>query len=967
MRMNSGNVFGRWQREAESNRSPGVESANRTVLTTAAVADAMSSSDLLDKYYSLREHFDPLGGHEHDHESGKDGGQTVADLAAIRGNLTVISAPRGLDFVAADIVTSVDGEIAPEGELDITTISVVAGQTYSISLYGAGATPLPDTLLALFDSTGALIFTDDDGGAGTNSLLTFTAAYTGNYFIGATGFDNGDGSGAGTYTLDVVQQADADEVPDTLEGAVTIATDGITYGFIDSGAGPVAGLGEFDTYRFEVVAGTIYTFELAGGADYNTSFSNVPAGELDTILSIIGPDGLIIASNDDISFPGDISSRISFVAETSGTYYLDVVAYGGQTGGYSITATEQSLSDLDPLDSLNWFSADNIQPNEDNIVYVYFGDSDENFDQTGDDGGPMVTIDWNEYEIGQVMSALEEYENILGFEYRITQNIEEATFRLLKTESEQYGAYFFPQDPAFGASQGVGVFNVLSGGWNIAGQESLQKGGYSYATILHEFGHAHGIAHPHDTGGGSDIMAGVTAPTGSLGVFDLNQGVYTVMSYNDAYPAGPNGPSPFTLAGIGQGWPGTLSPFDIAILQERYGVTNAFAAGNDEYVLEDQNAEGTYYEAIWDTGGTDTIRYSGARDAQIDLLAATIDYTATGGGVVSYVDGVFGGITIANGVTIENAIGGSGSDTILGNAANNVLTGNAGNDVLMGRAGNDILNGGIGNDTLDGGVGADVMTGGLGNDIYVIDSTQDRAVEAANGGTDEIRTSLSSYTLGSTFENLTGSGTADQRLTGNSGNNIVTGAGGNDRVDGGSGNDSVFGGLGNDSVIGGSGDDFVYGGEGNDSLDAGSGNDTLTGDAGDDFLDGGSGNDTINGGSGADRIDAGSGNDVITGGTGNDVMSGGSGSDVFVFGPGSGQDTVTDFRAGDTLDWSAMTTAGITATTSTSGRDTLISFSDGSSILLQNASSSAFRGAWFEDEAPSGSTAMHSSDWLMAA
>ncbi len=38
---------------------------------------------------------------------------------------------------------------------------------------------------------------------------------------------------------------------------------------------------------------------------------------------------------------------------------------------------------------------------------------------------------------------------------------------------------------------------------------------------------------------------------------------------------------------------------------------------------------------------------------------------------------------------IENAIGGSGNDTIIGNLANNILTGSRGNDVLDAGAGSD--------------------------------------------------------------------------------------------------------------------------------------------------------------------------------------------------------------------------------------------------------------------------------------
>ena len=53
--------------------------------------------------------------------------------------------------------------------------------------------------------------------------------------------------------------------------------------------------------------------------------------------------------------------------------------------------------------------------------------------------------------------------------------------------------------------------------------------------------------------------------------------------------------------------------------------------------------------------------------------------------------GLKGNVSIAAGVTIENAIGGSGNDVIVGNAANNVLKGGAGNDVLFGGGGADEL------------------------------------------------------------------------------------------------------------------------------------------------------------------------------------------------------------------------------------------------------------------------------------
>jgi len=55
-------------------------------------------------------------------------------------------------------------------------------------------------------------------------------------------------------------------------------------------------------------------------------------------------------------------------------------------------------------------------------------------------------------------------------------------------------------------------------------------------------------------------------------------------------------------------------------------------------------------------------------------------------------------VAIAYGVTIENARGGAGNDTLIGNAADNRLWGGAGNDVLEGAAGNNSLFGDTGYD-----------------------------------------------------------------------------------------------------------------------------------------------------------------------------------------------------------------------------------------------------------------------------
>src|SRR5205085_7864379 len=200
----------------------------------------------------------------------------------------------------------------------------------------------------------------------TNSLLTFTAAYTGTYIIDVEAFP---GSGlTGQCNLDVIQQAPVDLVPSTFDDAVLIAP-GVTFGFIDSAVPDVyAFAGETDTYAIHAEAGKFYTVEVAGGADYNSDFLNLSPGELDTVIFLYGPDQSLVTLSDDITFPTDISSQLSFFAPENGTYYLDVQSYAPWTGGYSITLQEIDLSTLNPLDAINWFSADNIDVGPGGVV-----------------------------------------------------------------------------------------------------------------------------------------------------------------------------------------------------------------------------------------------------------------------------------------------------------------------------------------------------------------------------------------------------------------------------------------------------------------------------------------------------------------------------------------------------------------------------------------------------------------------
>lgn len=159
------------------------------------------------------------------------------------------------------------------------------------------------------------------------------------------------------------------------------------------------------------------------------------------------------------------------------------------------------------------------------------------------------------------------------------------------------------------------------------------------------------------------------------------------------------------------------------------------------------------------------------------------------------------------------------------------LAGNSGANLIIGGAGQDTLRGHGGADLLDGGAGADQMYGGLGDDVFIVDNEGDQVFELAGEGTDEIRTSLTSYVLPANVERLTYTGTGNFQAIGGDGNDFIRGGAGHDNLRGNGGNDLLdLSAGGADAAFGGDGDDgFYFGGamDGVDLVDGGTGNDQL--------------------------------------------------------------------------------------------------------------------------------------------
>jgi Ca2+-binding RTX toxin-like protein len=278
---------------------------------------------------------------------------------------------------------------------------------------------------------------------------------------------------------------------------------------------------------------------------------------------------------------------------------------------------------------------------------------------------------------------------------------------------------------------------------------SAPIGSYAYSTVLHELGHALGLKHSHTYIGGIgvyyDDIGVINAPLATA--WDSPE--FTVMSYRSYVGQDLVQYSYYTNEDYG--FSQSLMMLDIAALQKMYGPDFTSNSGNTVYTFSSSSgamsidgvSQGTpganrVFRTIWDGGGTDTYDFSNyTTNMRINLQPgewSTLSTTQLANlGMGNYARGNVANAMLFEGdlrSLIENAVGGSGADSIVGNVVDNVLTGNGGSDSLYGFEGNDTLRGGAGADSLNGGDGDDVLftdgldviVGGSGFDTLTFDN-----------------------------------------------------------------------------------------------------------------------------------------------------------------------------------------------------------------------------------------------------
>ena len=315
------------------------------------------------------------------------------------------------------------------------------------------------------------------------------------------------------------------------------------------------------------------------------------------------------------------------------------------------------------------------------ITYSFYENDVFNGDYYGTETATQEVSEEIKVNVRAVLELLETYTDINFVEIEETDSNTFGQLRYLLSEDPAYAYAYFPNSDPRGGDVHLNPTYEHDLGTN--GFEN-GAGEHGFTALIHETLHALGLKHPHEGVPGNDTTLDP----------NLDNLSNTVLTQD------------FTGSS-----PGTPQPFDIAALQQLYGA-GEHNQGDDVYVFGDKtdiytlNGESFFADAsrlkqtIWDTGGNDTLDFSGL---ELQSQGYLFDLNQGGNLIANIQERVRGnetfynyGTSLAYEVVIENVIGSASNDTIIANSAANIFAGyelgiDSGDDVLINTDGLDTL------------------------------------------------------------------------------------------------------------------------------------------------------------------------------------------------------------------------------------------------------------------------------------
>ena len=618
------------------------------------------------------------------------------------------------------------GNIQSSSDEDWIRVELTAGTEYEIAHNGIS---LSDPLVRLYDAAGNQIDSNDDGGSGLNSLLTYTATTTGTYYISADAFS----SNTGTYALSL-----SENIPTPPPGTV-------------------GSLEELGTFLLEGTQGF--------SRSYNTSQSNVITVNITGLTAdgqqlarwameawemVADLDFVEVTSGEMITLDDEDSGAFAYYPNAGSTS----TARGDNTDGVELNVSRAWLTNSGTtLDSYSFQTYVHEFGHALGLRHQGIYDASQG-PVTYQDHAYFTNDSWQM----SVMSYFSQTENTsTNAAYAYTSGAMMADIWAIQ---ELYGApdenSATAGDTTYGAGSTLGNYLDDIFAWMSTGNTTADVTGNLMAYTIYDRDGIDTFDFSFTTNDARlDMRDGQFSDFGTLtGILGIAQG--TVIE-NAVLGAGND-----TVTGNTAANNITTGDGDDSVTGDLGADTLTGQNGNDTLAGGDDNDSivgGNGNDSILGGQGYDTLRGGDGNDTINGGDGA--DSVFMGGGNDLFVDnsqdGVHGQDTVfANG----------GNDTIGGGAGDDEFHGQGGSDRILGRLGDDEIFGGDQNDTLNGGDGNDTLTGGNGRDRAFLGNGNDRWID-----NDQVQF-------------------GDASVGGGAGNDWIQAGGGNDTLAGGGGADT---------------------------------------------------------------------------------------------------------------------------------------------------------------------------------